>query len=148
MVIEVLNSMKSSQLQLTEVLYSSEVGYTLVSIGRLDEFGYLTTFGDGKCTIQDASGGTVGQIPQSAKAVYKVVHDDCEPTYAVDETVTWTKLHRRMGHISPGVAKKLAENSLVTGIQVDLLSGDTVFCKSCVYAKATWKPVAKEREGK
>ena len=147
MVIKVPNGMKSSQLQLTEVLYSSEVGYTLVSIGRLDECGYSTTFGDGKCTIQDVSGGTVGQIPRSAKAVYKVVHDDCKPTYAVDKTVTWTELHRRMGHISLGVAKKLAENSLVTGVRVDLLSGDTVFCKSCVYAKATWKPVAKEHEG-
>lgn len=147
MVIEVPNGVDASRLQLTEVLYSPEVGYTLVSIGRLDECGYATTFGDGKCTIRDENGDTIGQIPKSAKAVYKVVHDDDEPANATEETVTWTELHRRMGHISSGVAKKLAENGLVTGVRVDMSSGEPVFCESCVYAKATRKPVAKEREG-
>ncbi|KAJ3884960.1 hypothetical protein GG344DRAFT_34365, partial [Lentinula edodes] len=40
-----------SKLHLTEVLYSPEVGYTLISIGKLDEAGFEVTFGDGKCTI-------------------------------------------------------------------------------------------------
>jgi hypothetical protein len=53
-----------------------------------------------------------------------------------------------MGHISPAVGKKLAENGLVSGIQVvETPSGEIQFCKSCVYAKATRKPIAKEREG-
>ena len=52
-----------------------------------------------------------------------------------------------MGHISPGVVKKLAENSLVAGVRVDISLGEPVFCESCVYAKATCKPVLKEREG-
>ena len=51
-----------------------------------------------------------------------------------------------MGHISPGVVKKLAENSLVAGVRVDISLGEPVFCKSCVYAKAMRKPVLKERE--
>ena len=51
MVIEVPNSIDASKLQLTEVLYSPEVGYTLVSIGRLDQCGYTTTFSSGTCTI-------------------------------------------------------------------------------------------------
>ena len=52
------------------------------------------------------------------KAVYKVVHDDSEPTYGVDKTVTWTKLYHQMGHISCGVAKTLAEKGLVTGTKL------------------------------
>ena len=28
------------------------------------------------------------------------------------------------------------------------LSGDSFFCKSCVYIKATWKLILKEQEGK
>jgi hypothetical protein len=48
MVIEVLNSVNALKLQLTEVLYSLEVGYTLVSIGQLDECGYSATFAGGK----------------------------------------------------------------------------------------------------
>jgi hypothetical protein len=46
MIIEILNGVDASQLQLTEVLFSSEVGYTLVSIRWLDECGYTTTFRD------------------------------------------------------------------------------------------------------
>ncbi|KIK36291.1 hypothetical protein CY34DRAFT_29531, partial [Suillus luteus UH-Slu-Lm8-n1] len=44
MVIEIPNGVDVSQLRLTEVLYSPEVGYTLVSIGRLDELGHSATF--------------------------------------------------------------------------------------------------------
>ncbi|KIK84331.1 hypothetical protein PAXRUDRAFT_94975, partial [Paxillus rubicundulus Ve08.2h10] len=44
MVIDVPNSFDVSQLRLTEVLFSPEVGYTLVSIGHLDELGYSVTF--------------------------------------------------------------------------------------------------------
>ncbi|KIM52708.1 hypothetical protein SCLCIDRAFT_140592, partial [Scleroderma citrinum Foug A] len=44
MVVEVPNSLEVSKLRLTEVLYSPEVGYTLVSIGRLDQLGYAVTF--------------------------------------------------------------------------------------------------------
>jgi hypothetical protein len=44
LVIDVPNGVEVSQLRLTEVLYSPEVGYTLVSIGQLDEKGFSTTF--------------------------------------------------------------------------------------------------------
>ena len=147
MVIEVPNSIDASKLQLTKVLYLPEVGYTLVSIGRLDQCGYTTTFGSGTCTIQDRDGAEIGQIPRSKKGVYKVIHDNDKLANAATETLTWTELHRRMGHISPGVVKKLAENGLVAGVRVDISLGEPVFCESCVYAKATRKPVPKEREG-
>ena len=147
MVIEVPNGVDASKLRLTEVLYSPEVGYTLVSIGRLDECGYSATFEGGKCTIRDVGGETIGKFPKSGKGLYKVVHDDGESTFAVTEKLTVMELHRRMGHISPGIAKKLVENGLVTGVRIDDSSDGVIFCESCVYAKATRKPVAKEREG-
>jgi len=52
-----------------------------------------------------------------------------------------------MGHIAPSAACRLAENGLVSGVKVDLSSGEPTFCESCVYAKATRKPIAKVREG-
>jgi len=57
------------------------------------------------------------------------------------------ELHRRMGHIAPAVAKKLVDNGLVTSVRLDTSSDEPIFCESCIYAKATRKPVAKEREG-
>jgi hypothetical protein len=49
--IDLPNGTDSSKLVLTKVLYSPEVGYTLVSVGRLDNLGFIMTFGDSKCTI-------------------------------------------------------------------------------------------------
>jgi len=51
LVIDIPNGVDISQLHLTEVLYSPQVGYTLVSIGRLDEKGFSATFGGGKCIL-------------------------------------------------------------------------------------------------
>ena len=98
----------------------------------------MTTLGSGKCTIQDVNGNTIGQVPWSVKAVYKVVHDDGAPTNAIDETVTWTELHCWMGHISSGIAKKLKRVLLLVYKSI---------CESCIYTKATQKPVVKDCEG-
>src|SRR6266850_5910881 len=54
-----------------------------------------------------------------------------------------------MGHISPRNVHQLIDNGLVTGIKLKKSSVNAeVFCESCVYAKATRKPIAKVREGK
>lgn len=82
MVIEVLNGYDVAQLHLTEVLYSPEVGYTLVSIGRLDEPGLSTTFAEGYCTICGTDSDTIGRIPCSSKGLYRAVHDN-ESTHSV-----------------------------------------------------------------
>ena len=60
MIVEVLNGYDVSKLCLTEVLFSLKVGYTLMSIGRLDELGLSTTFAEGFCTIKGSDGKTIG----------------------------------------------------------------------------------------
>lgn len=148
LVIEVPNGVDSSKLCLTEVLYSPEVGYTLVSIGRLDKLGYSTTFADGMCIIRGSSENIIGAIAKMKRGLYCVVHDgEGETANATDETITMVELHRCMGHIAPSAARCLAENGLVSGVKVDMSSGEPTFCESCVYAKATRKPVAKVRQG-
>ena len=64
---------------------------------------------------------------------------------AAMETVTIEDLHKRMGHISPGVAKKMVEDNLVDGVKLDK-SSDIWSCDSCEYAKAHRKPIWKERD--
>ena len=48
------NGIGSSKLELSEVQYSPQVAYMLVSVGTLDENGYKVTFRGGKC--RDCSG--------------------------------------------------------------------------------------------
>ena len=146
MIVEVPNGYDVSKLRLTEVLFSLEVGYTLVSIGHLDELGLSTTFAEGFCTIKGSDGETIGRIPRTSKGLYHVVHEH-ETANAATEMVTVMELHRRYGHIAPSVARRLVENGLVSGLKFDDTKDGGTFCESCIYAKAMRKPIAKIREG-
>ena len=57
------------------------------------------------------------------------------------------QLHRRMGHISPGIAEKLISDGFVTGVRLVSAATTEFFCESCVYAKATRKSIPKAHEG-
>ncbi|KAF8235492.1 hypothetical protein L208DRAFT_1256857 [Tricholoma matsutake] len=114
LVANVPNGVNSSKLQLTEVLYSPEVGYILVSIGHLDEKGFSANFSSGKCSITGPDGN------------------------AAEEVLTLDQLHHCLGHISVNMAKKLAMDGFVTGLCLEVTtSGNDFFCESCVHAKAT-----------
>ena len=52
LVVDVPSDEGMTQLRLLDVLYSSEVSYTLVSVGKLDEAGFSVMFGGGKCIIR------------------------------------------------------------------------------------------------
>jgi hypothetical protein len=92
-----------SRLQLTQVLYSPEVGYTLVSIGKLDNKGFSATFLGRKCCIHGPDGEQVGEIPK-CKGLDKVQHDEREEANVVEDTLTLDSLQPRLGHISPKAA--------------------------------------------
>ena len=147
MVIDIPNGVDITKLRLTEVLYSPEVRYTLISIGKLDDNGYQVTFSGGKCIIRDAQGETIGSIPKTRHGLYKVVQDEYLSANAVEETLTLNQFHCRMGHISLKTAHCLIEKGLVTGIHLEPKGDQEFFCESCVYAKATHLSVPKNREG-
>ena len=71
MTIEVPNSTKTSELKLTKVLYSPEVGYTLVSIGKLDKCSFQYSFGNRKYSIFMKKENKTGEIPKNAHGLYK-----------------------------------------------------------------------------
>ena len=79
MIIDVPDGLDVSKIKLTEVLYSPEIGYTLISVGRLDDKGFTTTFGKGKCEISHDDDGHIGTIPRSSKGLYRVIHESVEP---------------------------------------------------------------------
>ena len=107
LVVNIPNDSGTMQFRLQEVLYSPEVSYTLVSIGRLDEDGFSMTFGGGRCTIRDVNKEVVGVIPKTAVRVYKVEHE--EIASGAEERLSLGSFHHQMGHISPDMARKLVE---------------------------------------
>ena len=143
MIINVPNGIDISQLRLTEVLYSPEVGYTLISVGHLDKNGFTVTFSGGQCIICRPDGTHIGAIPKT-KGLYCVAHDEPDEVNSVDEKLTLDQFHCRMGHISVGVAQKLVDKGYITGVCLESTpAGKPFFCESCIYAKATRKPVPK-----
>jgi len=151
MIIDIPDGADSSQLCLTEVLYSPKVGYTLISIGKLDDHSFSTTFSGGKCLIQGPASSQVGEVLKDKCGLYCVQHEHKlkEANAIVAETLTLDKFHHHMDHISTKITQKLVDDGFVMGVHLEVtLSGDPFFCESCVYAKATQKPIPKEWEGK
>ena len=64
MVINIPNRADITQLKLTKVLYLPEVGYTLISIGCLDEKGFIVTFSGSQCTIHGPDSSQIGAVPK------------------------------------------------------------------------------------
>jgi len=147
LVVDVPNGSNFTPLRLEGALYAPEVGYTLVSMGQLDEAGFFATFGGGECVIIDPDGNQIGSIPKTAKRLYKVIHEG-EIIAVAKEVLTPEQFHRRMGHVSIKTTCKLVDGKHVLGVRLDgTPDPDKFFCESCVYAKATRKPVPKKREG-
>src|SRR5258705_8258021 len=61
------------KLTLTEVLYSPEIRYTLISIGKLDVLGFCIVFEDSQCTIYLPDNAMIGKVLKSACGLYPVV---------------------------------------------------------------------------
>jgi Pol polyprotein, beta-barrel domain len=147
MVIDIPNGTTTSQIKLTEVLYSHQVGYTLVSSGQLDEAGFAVTFADGKCVIRGRNGKLVGTIQKTGRGMYHVSKESESANIAAD-VLTLEQFHCRMGNIAPEMARRLVTSGLVTGVRLEYTpTGEPFFCESCIYAKVTRKPVSKAREG-
>jgi len=147
LIVDVPNGSTSTLLHLEGAFYAPEVGYTLVSMGQLDEAGLFATIGGGKCVITDSDGNQIGSISKTTKRLYKVIHEG-ETVAIAEEILTPDQFHRRMGHISIKTACELVKDKHVLGVRLDNTSGtDKFFCESCVYAKATQKAVSKKREG-
>jgi hypothetical protein len=70
MIIDIPNGLDVSKIRLMEVLYSPEIGYTLISVGCLNNKGFTTTFGNGKCKISHDNDGHIGTIPRFSKDLY------------------------------------------------------------------------------
>jgi hypothetical protein len=153
MIIEVPDGVNASKLTLTEVLYSPEIGYTLISVGHLDEAKLTATFGQGKCEIHAADGECIGAVFKSSKGLYCVGHESVDLTLDGDSTnfatnrVTALEAHRLFGHIAPSAAKRLLTKGFVTGIELDSSGDEPTFCESCIYAKSHHQKIPKVHEG-
>ncbi|KAF8992541.1 hypothetical protein BDQ17DRAFT_1253829 [Cyathus striatus] len=129
---------------LTNVLFTPSLGFCLVSIGKIDDAGYLSIFGSGKCEFQQPkTGEIIGSIPKS-HSLYTVARGG-QAAAVMDSSVLKLlvmEFHRQMGHIAPQVAHELVSKGLISGVEL-IDSDEPVQCDVCIQAKASCKPIPK-----
>ncbi|KAL5520227.1 hypothetical protein ACEPAG_9440 [Sanghuangporus baumii] len=113
----------SSEIVLTNVLYSPDIQYTLISVGELDKARHKMRFGEGKCRIFDPFGAQIGEIAHSPKGLYKFISEPVETNLndkinLTRDGITAMELHAHMSHISPRTAEQIITKGLVTGIHL------------------------------
>jgi hypothetical protein len=140
--IHVLNGRGETELILNDALHALSVGYTLVSLGALDEEGYKAHNGGGYLELIFPHGKRVGRVARTYKRLYKVSHH--KDSANTVEILTVMELHRRLGHIAASSACKLVESSTITGVKLDP-SLQEAACDTCIFARTTWQPVPKVR---
>ncbi|KIO09074.1 hypothetical protein M404DRAFT_110358, partial [Pisolithus tinctorius Marx 270] len=60
-------------------------------------------------------------------------------------SLTMEEIHIRLGHIAPEAIWNMLKDGTITGIKLDEAHSTMGTCNSCEYAKATQKPIGKER---
>ena len=122
------------------------MGLTLVSISCIATAGFTTTFRQHSMKIFGVRQGQLGCVDVKG-GLYRVEHGTKPDaaTSASMESISIQEFHRRMGHISPQVARTMVEKGMVDGINLDG-SSDMRSCDSCEYGKAHRKPISKVRE--
>jgi len=145
MIISVPNGSKETKMKLTRVLYTPDLGFTLISVGRMDDAGYYVTFGGGKCCIRHDR-KVIGTMPKSG-GVYRLPHSTHVAAAATGiKRITLHELHNRLGHIAPQALKDLIRHGIVDGVVLTDDSADFE-CKPCILAKSAKKSVPNVREG-
>jgi GAG-pre-integrase domain len=140
------NGKTTTHVTLKDVLYCPDLVFMLISLMRCDAAGYSVLFKDQKCLIRDKQGTLLGQVLLS-NGLYKVEHEStAAATSTARKILTLDELHRRMGHISPQVTRKLVRDGVITGLELYAAS-QLGFCTACTQAKPTRKPVPQMREG-
>jgi hypothetical protein len=138
--IHVLNGRGETELILNDALHAPLVGYTLVSLGALDEEGYKAHIGSGYLELIFPHGERVGRVTRTYKRLYKVSHPK-DSANAV-EMLTIMELHWRLSHIAASSACKLVKSGTITRVKLDPSSQEAA-CDACIFAGATWQPVPK-----
>jgi hypothetical protein len=135
-IISIPNNEEHNNIRLTNVLYMLSTAFSLISIGRIDDTGYYTTFGGGACEVHDAKGNMVGHF-QESDGVYRVQHravNTANVATSRNKHMTLRELHERMGHIAARAVHDLVKKGTIQG--VDLTDNNVDFqCIPCIKAK-------------
>ena len=119
--IELPNRSNKSKIIFKNMIHTSKIAFTLISVSRLDKAGYSVTFNKGMCTIKNPKAQTIATIPHS-DGLYKIAavkqSNINKTANAVSGKMLISKAHRKLGHISPSAIKHAVLKGLILGINM------------------------------
>ena len=146
--IELPNGSKRVPALLKNVVYSPDMAFTLISIGRLDEANCAVSFRKGMCTIRNPEGHVMATIPR-ANGLYRLLNPNAKPCLdhanVAAGKMSISEAHRKLGHISCSAIKHAISTGQITGIELDMDSKPD-FCEPCVKAKSARQPFPKKSD--
>lgn len=144
---------KPTRVTLTDVYYSPNMAFTLVSVSRMTRAGYKLLFIKELAVIKSPKSKIIGRVPE-LRGLYRI-RDVAKPRNAPQKSpehsanvaaMSINDLHRKMGHINHDDLRDMVRKGMVTGIDLDLDS-KPIFCETCVKAKAARKSFPKVATG-
>jgi len=88
MIINIPNGTDVSKLRLTEVSYSPDMGYTLVSVEKLNDKGFELIFLGERCMICRPMGEHIGAVPKARQGLYCMAHEEPIAANLAEEILT------------------------------------------------------------
>ena len=144
MLIDIPNGDTTSNILLKDVLYAPSMGVTLVSISHIAAAGSTVVFSGDNCRIFNNSKMLLRKIEMSQGLyhVYSTREESAGYAGRVKELLMIDELHRHLRHVTHEAAKKLVDDGLIKGVELDEESKPTV-CVSCEWEKGHRKAIRK-----
>ena len=142
-------------LTLKDVLYIPTNPQNLISLGRWDKSGGTYTGSQGILTMNTGDGQTVIKGKRISNNLYRLNNftiqklsannqeQDVQIFNVTEPPASWETWHCRFGHLGKSSIQALADNNLVTGLNIDLQS-PKYDCEACTQAKQHVAPFPKE----
>lgn len=126
---------KDNTLQtISNVFYVPDLKSNLLSVGQLQEKGYVITIKGGTCLINDPKKGAIAQVKMTANRMFPlhIKHDvhSCFSAKVKDPTWLW---HFRYGHLNFNGLKTLHVKEMVIGLPQ--INCPSQVCEECVVGK-------------
>jgi transposase InsO family protein len=118
---------------ISNVFYIPDLKSNLLSLGQLQEKGYVTTIKNGVCEIYDPTRGLVAHAKMTPNRLFSLqiqIFQHCLVAKEVDSTWLW---HYRYGHLNFNGLKTLYQKNMVIGLPN--ITHFNKVCEHCVVGK-------------